>query len=240
VDALPYFERAVVLAGGQDRLETAAAIQGLATVRLMQDHLDESRSLHLDCMARFERLGEQTSLARATENLAVLEMRENNGTAARILYAKATELYRRLGDREGQATAKLNLAWLMERENEYAQALETFESVVPSLQILGATSLLAHSCAGQALCLVALDHPGEALEVARRGLSMVPGDTAPTERGLCLRSFGAAKAALGEREDALTSIAEAQTIFDAQGDEEESMLTKGLADRVRAGSVSHS
>ena len=239
-DALAFFERAVALAGGQDRLETAAAIQGLATVRLMQDHLDESRSLHLDCMARFEHLGELTMLARATENLAVLEMRARNHDLAKELYGRASELYRSLGDREGQATAKLNMAWLEYREESHAQALESFKSVVPSLQTLGATSLLAHAYAGMAACMVGLGRFDGAVDHANHGLAMIPGNLAPTERGLCLRSLGEAKAALGAYDLGMTLIAEAQSIFDGQGDEEESLFTRKIADRVQSRSTNQS
>jgi len=144
-EALPYYEKAVKLAGpafGAESSEFATFLNNLAELYRAQGKYNEAAPLHDEALAiRKRALGnDHPDVAQSLNNLAALYHAQGSYDAAIPLFKEAMEIDKRaLGnDHPAVATALNNLAGLLSAQGDYAGAAEkTKEALDINVRALG-------------------------------------------------------------------------------------------------------
>jgi tetratricopeptide (TPR) repeat protein len=205
--ALPIYEELGDLAGA------AKVYNNLGIDAYYEGDWDEARRLYERARDAHERVGNEVFAADCINNIAEILSDQGHLREAEPLLSEVAEIYRAAGERAGIAYAEGNLGRLAARAGRAAEGLARLEEAARTFEQLRSRTELVMTQARISECLLLLERPADAFERAdtslRRAIAQGEG---PAIVSMLHRVLGYAEAQLGERDQALDELVEAERV----------------------------
>ncbi|MQY11313.1 Regulatory protein AfsR [Streptomyces sp. RB5] len=175
-----------------DAVGEAAMLHSLATLDIIEWHLDTARDRLTAALRLFEERGENAGRALALRNLALCERQLGDHAAAAVAGRRSLELFRAAGDRYAEAHVLVLLAQIELERGDPKRSLELSADAVVRSQTLGATRVQAQGIVRRAEAYVLLGDGARAEDAAREAVRLVRADRDRRGEAHALRALGAA------------------------------------------------
>jgi class 3 adenylate cyclase/tetratricopeptide (TPR) repeat protein len=181
----------------KDRAQMAHSLNLLGVLESVSGQFEQASVYFEQALDIFNSLGNRRRAVPLMNNLGVILEARGDYLGAQNRYQQALEMAREIGDRDGEMAYLSNLGGIQVRMEEHQKAEANLRQVIEMASMQG-LDVLSETYTFLAGALLGQEKTGEALEAARKALSLAQEMEAQDYMGLAWRSLGRVVTALGE------------------------------------------